>query len=105
LKVWIVKGSLFEIVLCNFTEGGHDLVYKFIPKNEIWLDDDVSPLERKFILLHEIHERNLMAKKWSYDKAHASSSKIEYQCRKNRRLLNKFLERELKIAESNSTVA
>jgi hypothetical protein len=30
-----------------------------------------------------LHERNLMAKGWDYDRAHEDSSKIENHCRHN----------------------
>ena len=64
IKIWIVDGKLVgDIYYIYFTEGGHDKVYNFIPKNEIWIDNDLSPKERKFVLLHEAHERNLMSRK------------------------------------------
>ena len=84
VNVWIVNGrmvrSLFDI---DFTEGGHDHVYEFVPTNEVWIDDDLEEVERPYVLLHELHERNLMAKGWDYDRAHADSSKIEYHCRQH----------------------
>jgi hypothetical protein len=99
LKVWIVSGALVrDLYFIDFTEGGHDFVYSFVPVNEIWLDDDLSERERKFVLLHEIHERNLMAKGWSYDKAHADSSRIEFHCRHHLKDLDKFLKKEFKKA-------
>ena len=68
VKVWLVNGRLVrDLFFIDFTEGGHDKVYPFIPENEIWIDDDVNPDERKFVLLHEMHERNLMEKGWPYD--------------------------------------
>ena len=82
VSVWIVDGrlvrSLFDI---EFTEGGHDHVYEFVPENEVWIDNDLEEQERPYVLVHELHERNLMAKGWSYDKAHADSSRLEYRCR------------------------
>ena len=52
VKVWIIQGGLVRsLYFIHFTEGGHDLVYPhFVPKNEVWLDDDLSPGERKFVL-------------------------------------------------------
>ncbi|MCX6570159.1 MAG: hypothetical protein NT006_01835 [Candidatus Aminicenantes bacterium] len=61
--------------------GGHDQVYHFVPKNEVWLDDDLGPGELRFVLLHELHERHLMTLGWPYVKAHRSASRIEYHCR------------------------
>jgi hypothetical protein len=82
VKVWIVKGELVRnLYFIDFTEGGHDKVYHFVPQNEVWIDDDVGPGERRFVLLHELHERHLMSLGWPYFKAHNSASKIEYHCR------------------------
>ena len=47
--------SVFDI---DFTAGGHDYVYEFVPENEVWIDDDIEEQERGYVLLHELHERN-----------------------------------------------
>jgi len=82
VSVWIVVGRLvrsgFDI---DFTAGGHDYVYEFVPENEVWIDDDIAEPERGYVLVHELHERRLMAAGWTYDKAHADSSKLELRCR------------------------
>lgn len=100
LKIWIVKGELVrDLFFLDFTEGGHDKVYNFIPENEIWLDDDLSLNERKFVLLHELHERNLMSLGKNYDSAHKSSSEIEYFCRKHSKMLEKCIRKEFKKSD------
>ena len=80
--VWIVNGRLvrsgFDI---DFTAGGHDYVYEFVPQNEVWIDDAIKEQERGYVLVHELHERNRMAGGWPYSKAHAESSRLEYRCR------------------------
>ncbi len=82
ISVWIVNARLVRSVFdIDFTEGGHDYVYEFVPDNEVWIDDGVTESERGFILLHELHERNRMAKGWTYNQAHAESSRLEYRCR------------------------
>lgn len=82
LTVWIVNGRLVRSVFdVDFTAGGHDHVYEFVPENEVWIDDDIEEEERPYVLLHELHERNRMAKGWPYSKAHAESSELEYRCR------------------------
>ncbi len=84
VKVWVVNGELVRsLYFIDFTEGGHDKVYHFVPKNEVWIDDDLDLEERRFVLLHELHERHLMSLGWPYFKAHNSASKIEYVCRAN----------------------
>ncbi len=82
LSVWIVNGRLVRSIFdIDFTAGGHDKVYEFVPTNEVWIDDDIEEQERGFVLLHELHERVLMAGGKSYDPAHAASSRLEYRCR------------------------
>jgi hypothetical protein len=100
IKIWIVKGVLVrDLFFLDFTEGGHDKVYSFIPKNEVWIDDDLDLIERKFVILHELHERNLMCRGEEYDSAHKSSSRIEYYCRKHPRKLDRYIRREFRKAE------
>jgi hypothetical protein len=82
VSVWIVDGRLVRSVFnLDFTAGGHDKVYEFVPRNEVWIDDDIVERERGYVLLHELHERNLMAAGVPYSRAHADSSKVEYHCR------------------------
>jgi len=82
VSVWIVNGRMVRSVFdIDYTEGGHDYVYEFVPENEVWIDDAIVEAERGYVLLHELHERNLMAQGWPYSKAHADSSRIEYHCR------------------------
>lgn len=82
INVWIVNGryvrSVFDI---DFTAGGHDHVYEFVPTNEVWIDNDITEKERGYVLLHELHERSRMAKGMPYNKAHAESSRLEFRCR------------------------
>jgi hypothetical protein len=82
VSVWVVNGRLVRSVFdIDFTEGGHDHVYEFVPENEVWIDDAIEEAERGFVLLHELHERNRMAGGLSYSKAHEESSRLEYRCR------------------------
>jgi len=82
VSVWMVDGRLVRSVFdIDFTAGGHDYVYEYVPENEVWIDNDIEDNERAYVLLHELHERNLMAKGWTYNKAHAASSRAEFHCR------------------------
>jgi hypothetical protein len=118
LKVWIVDGELVRsAIYINFTEGGHDKVYPFVPENEIWIDDDLSRDEMKFVLLHELYERNLMVKNWSYyveeeeqlkhrrgnrfKSAHTAASALESLCRQNPQILDAQLSEEIEKATKN----
>jgi len=83
ISVWLVKGELVrDLFYIDFTEGGHDKVYSFVPENEVWIDDDLSFGERKYVLVHELNERWLMFRGEDYDSAHLSSSSLEFFCRK-----------------------
>lgn len=83
IKVWIVDGDLVrDFFFIDFTEGGHDKVYPFIPFGEIWIDDDLFPRERKFVVLHELHERNRMFNGFAYSSAHREASRMEYTARR-----------------------
>jgi hypothetical protein len=95
VSVWIVNGRLVRSAFdIDFTEGGHDYVYEFVPENEIWIDDDIEEKERGYVLLHELHERNRMAGGWPYNKAHAESSRLEYRCRHHPEELHETLAAE-----------
>ncbi len=53
-----------------FFLGGHDMVYSYIPKNEIWIDARNYPKDNRFTVIHELHERALMARGMDYASAH-----------------------------------
>jgi len=95
VSVWIVNGRLVRSVFdIDFTQGGHDYVYEFVPQNEVWIDDAIEEKERGYVLLHELHERNRMATGWSYNKAHDESSRLEYHCRHHPDELHEALSKE-----------
>jgi hypothetical protein len=82
ISVWIVNGRLVRSAYdIDFTEGGHDHVYEFVPTASVWIDDAIEENERGFVLLHELHERNQMEKGLPYSQAHAESSRMEFRCR------------------------
>jgi len=82
LNVYRVDGRLVRSAFyIDFTEGGHDYVYDYVPKDEVWLDDDLVVAELPFVAIHEIHERNLMKRGWKYDDAHGSASTLEWTLR------------------------
>ena len=97
INVWIVKGEIVRGLFFNdFTEGGHDKVYPFIPAGEVWIDDDVKKNERRFIILHEIYERNLMSRGYDYEKAHKRASEVELKCRINPEILDSKIKEEMR---------
>jgi hypothetical protein len=109
LKIWLVHGELVrDLYWIDFTEGGHDLVYHFIPKNEVWIDDALEPKERNLVLLHELYERELMQKSIDshkketldkrYRKAHFAASKLEHYYRHHPRGLNSRIKKEMELS-------
>lgn len=97
IKIWIVNGELVrDLYGADFAGGGHDHAYHFIPKNEVWIDNDLSPKERLFVILHELHERRLMAKGANYERAHHCATEIEDRYRHHERGLLTVLKAELR---------
>ncbi len=93
VSVWVVDGRMVRSAyFIDFTEGGHDLVYSFVPNKQVWLDNDLKAAERLFVLLHELYERSLMKKGLTYPHAHAHASQLEWNCRHD---LEKLKERLL----------
>lgn len=95
VQVWFVKGRLVRSVYdLEFTEGGHEHVYEFIPRDEVWIDNDIHPDEQGYVLFHELHERNLMSQGMDYDTAHAEASRLERYYRKHPAELHEVLSEE-----------
>lgn len=96
VEIWIVDGNLVRSFLfIDYCEGGHDLVYNFVPKNEIWIEEALSPQERKFIILHELHERHLMSQGKNYKNAHTGATEIEDRYRDNPKGLEERIKEEM----------
>ena len=113
IKIWLVKGDMVRtLFFIDFTEGGHDKVYHFVPKNEIWIDDDVYKKEIPYVLVHELHERYLMCLGWKYDSggvgffsrkakkgeksAHFEAEKVEAYCRDHPKKVKQILVKDRK---------
>jgi hypothetical protein len=78
VTVWLVDGRKIRSGIDpDFTEGGHGLVYKYIPENEIWLDNDLIDEELGFVFAHEWIERKLMLDGKKYESAHRTASIFE----------------------------
>lgn len=82
-RLVIVDGSIIrQYVDPEFTQGGHHLVYTYIPKGEIWIEKAVRPKEQPFILNHELIERKLMLRGMPYDTAHEYATASEKDLRR-----------------------
>mgnify|MGYP000259013324 FL=1 len=82
IRIVLVNGPLVrKHLFVDFTEGGHDLVYNFIPQNTVWIDSDLRQAEWGYTILHELFERSMMARGMTYDKAHVMALVAEWGAR------------------------
>lgn len=83
LDILYVDGSMIRKYFDpEWSFGGHDLVYSYIPKGQIWIDILIDPKEIKYILQHELSERNFMDKEGKdYNIAHDYASVEEKESR------------------------
>jgi len=96
VHVYLVYGEYVrDLYLVGYSEGGHDLVYSFIPSGEVWIEEVLHPSERKFIILHELHERYLMSEGKDYPHAHKGATIIEDHFRENPEGLEERIREEL----------
>jgi hypothetical protein len=103
LRIYLVATTPTKRIYPDWTEGGHDRVYAFIPSDEVWISDNLPPLEIRLTTLHELRERRRMGVLMrggmshanAYDKAHDESLAVEDKYRKaNGRGLLKALNAE-----------
>ena len=66
----------------------------YVPRDEVWIDDDIHDDEFGFVLFHELHERNLMGKGVDYDTAHEEASRLERHYREHPAELHEALAAE-----------
>lgn len=94
IKVYLVDRNLVrKQYYKTFVEGGHDRIYAFIPKGEIWIDSKVSNRKKMLVTLHEAIERNEMGKGIGYNKAHRKANGVEsYFKREPSGLLERMIE-------------
>jgi hypothetical protein len=90
LAVWRVDGHFIRDRLdVDFTNGSHDLVSRFVPPNEIWLDREApatrgEPAEgewRLWLLFQLAHRRRMLAGA-SYLEALAVAERVEREARR-----------------------
>lgn len=92
--VWLVNGeNVRRDLFPDFVEGGHDIVYSFIPHGEVWIDDDsLFDDELSYVIIHELFERHLMTLGATYLEAHAEATKVEQWLRNHPQYVWKALE-------------
>ena len=93
-SIYLVDGlTIRNDIDTNYTEGGHDLVYGYIPALSVWIDNDVRESEREYIVIHEVSERMLMEGGFDYDTAHDKATVIEQAARNNPTMKNAIIKR------------
>jgi hypothetical protein len=86
LSIYLVDGQrVRDEIDVDFVNGGNGAVYpRYVPRDEIWIDDAQHPLDRTATALHELIERDLMLNHgMSYDNAHDAANARERVFRKN----------------------
>src|SRR5207249_5041677 len=88
IEAWLVDGNMVRSwYKTDYTEGGHGYVYRWVPKQEIWVEWAVDRRELPFIVAHEYLELRLMRDAGvEYDPAHEICSTVEFELRKNDRV-------------------
>jgi len=83
VKVWLIDGMWARCwYKTDYAEGGHFVVYPWVPKGEIWLERDCDERELKYIAAHEYLELRMMRDGGlGYDEAHEIASGIEFDFR------------------------
>lgn len=80
--ICIVDGSrIRQNIYKEFVYGGNEQRYPFVPKNEIWIDGQISCEETEYSIATELIERKLMSSGKSYDDAYETAIEIVRQQR------------------------
>lgn len=83
-EVWLVHGKKVRKDHVEFVEGGHDLVYDWVPKGRVLIDDALHEDEYVPVMIHELYERELMKKGVPYSKAHTRANRVESRVRRSK---------------------
>lgn len=82
-RLVLVDGAIIrQYIDPEFTQGGHDLVYSYVPRGEIWIEKALNPKEVPFVVHHETVEYKLMRKGKSYEIAHEYAVVAEKEMRR-----------------------
>src|SRR4030067_1862721 len=78
LTFWIVDASYIRGHIDEeFTNFGQHYRYKYIPVNELWIDQEAQHDEKRFFIDHLLVEHRLMAKGLPYNEALAEADRQE----------------------------
>lgn len=83
ISVWQVDGSYVRTHKDEeFTNYGQHFSYPYIPEDEFWIDQGISPEELKFFLKHLSTEYRLMKNGVDADQAREKANQVEGEARK-----------------------
>jgi hypothetical protein len=78
VTVWKIDGDAVKVEHdMDFVEAGNGYRWPFIPKDEIWLDEDLEVHDWCFNCIHEADEIDRMAQGEEYDTAHNHANRTE----------------------------
>jgi len=92
ISIWIVNGAnIRRDIYPDFGFSGNDLAYFFIPKDEIWIDAEISCEETEYSILCETTERRYLESGKEYDFAYEKglSEELKFRNKKLKEALNK----------------
>jgi hypothetical protein len=84
LKLYLVDGEQVRKDKIMFVSGGHGYVYDWIPKDEVWIDDNQKdkPSDMEATIKHELFEiKKMRDEGLSYDDAHELANAMEKEVR------------------------
>lgn len=86
LKIFLVDGEQVRKSHIEFVSGGHGYVYDWVPKDEVWIDENqkYKPNDMEATIKHELFEIGKMRDEGlSYDDAHELANAMEKEVRNN----------------------
>jgi hypothetical protein len=81
-EIWQVDGNIIrDLIDIDFTEGGNPGRYQYIPENQIWIEQSLSPEDTVATIIHELTEEASMFQGKDYSTSHNFASDIEKKIR------------------------
>jgi len=81
--IWIVDGArVRRDIFDEFLQGGNDQRYRFVPRNEIWIDDQLNCAEMEYQIIHQLRERASMARGADAQMAYGIGSALQIAARR-----------------------
>jgi hypothetical protein len=83
LSIWLVDGAYLRThVDIEFDNYGQHSDFKFIPRNELWLDRETRPDEQRFFIERMLVERRLLRRGTSPERANEKAMQAEKALRR-----------------------